>query len=122
MTNKNARWTSEHDEVLKQTMPTKKMAKLLGRTHKAVQQRRNILGIKFNISPSERAKLSWKTRYANMKKATKATNSIDTKTVKQDKVLKSKSDFKFILNGIPVTIGANVKNAHVGIDRIEVNF
>ena len=115
------KWTKEDDAVLNSNLKPKKIAVKLGRTLFAVYQRRSALrymgmNVSKPVSATERAKTAWKTRKANLAKGN--TN----KPTKQGKVLKSKSDFKFILNGIPVTIGVNVKNAHVGVDRIEVNF
>lgn len=119
MTNHNTKWTNEQDEILKQDLPIKKMMKMLSRTKTAIYQRRYFLGIKFSVSASERAKNAWKTRKANLGKTIKSTKF---EPVKVGKVLKAASDFKFVLNGIPITIGKNVKNAHVGVDRIEINF
>lgn len=87
--------------------------KLKGRSKDAISFRRSAKGYceKSNLGAGARA---WITRRANQ----------NNTPIKQttDKLIKSKLGFKFILNGVPVTIGADVKNAHVGVDRIEINF
>lgn len=118
MTRTRKVFTKTEDKVLRQSITIGEMAEQLGRSYGTIFARINKLGITSykKISPSERARLAHTAREANKK----SSNTILTKS--PGKVVKSKSDFKFVLNGIPVTIGANVKNAHVGVDRIEINF
>ena len=107
--NRPLRWTEKEISVLRQNISIKEMEALLPkRNYFTITSKRNTLGIS-NPSARERVLKAWETRRAK-------TN------ITVSKVLKPKSDFKFIMNGVPVTIDGSIKNAFVGKDRIEINF
>ena len=106
------KWTKEELNYLKDcSLKTTKIAELTGRTLAATSFKRSAMGYKYVKDYATALNAGQKA--AITRRLNNATNTAKPSNTKH---------LKFILNGVTVTVDSRVKNAHVGLDSVTVNF